>query len=165
MTKRLYRSRTNRMIWGVCSGLAEYFDIDPTIIRIIFVLLVFAGGLGLIAYIVMAIIVPLEGSEATTPRETVRENIQDMAQTTTEMGRDIQTAFEKRDRKGGEPKEGEAERLRYRRLTTLAIVLIIIGLFFLLNNFGIFGIFGWSNLWPIILIIIGLLIIINARRS
>ncbi len=46
MQKRLYRSRTEKMIAGVCGGLAEYFDIDPTIIRILWVLITFLGGAG-----------------------------------------------------------------------------------------------------------------------
>lgn len=60
MTKRLYRSRKERMIAGVCGGLAEYFDVDPTIIRLVAVLLALAGGPGLVVYIVMAIVVPEE---------------------------------------------------------------------------------------------------------
>jgi len=52
------------VIWGVCGGLAKYFDIDPTIVRVIAVVSIFVSGIGIIAYIVMAIGVPLEGSEA-----------------------------------------------------------------------------------------------------
>ena len=63
MAKRLYRSRTDRVLWGVCGGLAEYFDIDPVIVRVITVVSLLFGGAGIIAYIVMAIIVPLEGAE------------------------------------------------------------------------------------------------------
>jgi len=59
MTKRLYRSRSNRMIAGVCGGLAEYFNIDPVIVRIIAVLLLLPGGLpGFLPYIIMWVIVP-----------------------------------------------------------------------------------------------------------
>jgi phage shock protein C len=59
MAKRLYRSRNNRMIAGVCGGLAEYFDVDPVIIRIIGVILLIPGGLpGLIPYIILWIAVP-----------------------------------------------------------------------------------------------------------
>jgi phage shock protein C len=60
MNKKLYRSRTNRMIWGVCGGLAQYFNTDSTIIRVLFVISLFLGSLGFWAYIIMAIIVPLE---------------------------------------------------------------------------------------------------------
>jgi len=63
MAKKLYRSRVDRKIWGVCGGLAKRFDVDPTMIRIIFVVSLFCGSLGLWVYIIMAIMVPLEGKE------------------------------------------------------------------------------------------------------
>ncbi len=59
-SKRLYRSRTDRQLAGVCGGLAQYFGIDPTIVRVLFVLLALAGGPGLILYIILALIVPEE---------------------------------------------------------------------------------------------------------
>lgn len=62
--KRLYRSLTNRMIGGVCGGIAEYFGIDPTIVRILFVVAVFAGGSGLLAYIIAWIVIPESEAEA-----------------------------------------------------------------------------------------------------
>jgi phage shock protein PspC (stress-responsive transcriptional regulator) len=60
MAKKLYRSRTDRKLAGVCGGLAKYFDIDPTIVRVVAVASLFVGTLGLWVYIIMAIIVPLE---------------------------------------------------------------------------------------------------------
>ncbi|MDF1500514.1 MAG: PspC domain-containing protein [Anaerolineales bacterium] len=57
--KRLYRPRRDRMIAGVCAGLAEYFEIDPSIVRLLFVGGLFVGAPGVLpAYIVMALIVP-----------------------------------------------------------------------------------------------------------
>ena len=56
--KRLYRSKKARLLGGVCGGLAEYFNIDPTIMRVIFILLALLGGIMLIVYIVLWIIVP-----------------------------------------------------------------------------------------------------------
>ena len=56
--KRLFKSRTNKIIAGVCGGLAEYFDVDPVIMRVLFVLLAFFGGSGFILYIACAIIMP-----------------------------------------------------------------------------------------------------------
>ncbi len=56
--KKLYRSRSDRMVAGVAGGLAEYFSIDPTIVRLAFVLLALMGGPGLIIYIIMWIVVP-----------------------------------------------------------------------------------------------------------
>lgn len=58
--KRLYRSLDDRMLAGVCGGLAEYFNMDPTLIRVLFVILSLAGGPGIVAYIILAIIVPEE---------------------------------------------------------------------------------------------------------
>jgi len=58
-SRRLYRSRVDRMIGGVCGGFAEYFRVDPTIVRIIWFLTIFAGGVGLLAYIAALIIVPV----------------------------------------------------------------------------------------------------------
>ena len=60
MTKRLYRSVTDRKIAGVCAGMADYFDIDPTIVRLIAVAFLLFGGGGFLAYIVAWIIVPEE---------------------------------------------------------------------------------------------------------
>ena len=60
MTKKLYRSRTDRKIWGVCGGLAKHFNIDPTIVRVIAVASILVTGSGIIAYLIMAIVVPLE---------------------------------------------------------------------------------------------------------
>ncbi len=57
--KKLYRSNTNKMICGVCGGIAEYINIDPTIVRLLWVVFSFAGGFGLLAYIIAAIIMPM----------------------------------------------------------------------------------------------------------
>jgi phage shock protein C len=56
--RKLYRSRSTRMIAGVCGGLAEYFNIDATLVRVLFLLLAVFGGTGLVIYLVMWIIVP-----------------------------------------------------------------------------------------------------------
>jgi phage shock protein C len=56
--RKLYRSRTQRMIAGVCGGLAEYFNLDATLMRVLFLLLAVFGGSGIVIYIVMWIIVP-----------------------------------------------------------------------------------------------------------
>src|SRR5579884_2990910 len=55
--KRLYRSRQDRMIAGVCGGLAQYFNVDPVVVRLIFLILLF-GGPGILAYLILAIVVP-----------------------------------------------------------------------------------------------------------
>lgn len=58
--KRLYRSESSRMLCGVCAGIAEYFNLDPTLIRLAWVLFCILGGSGVLAYILAAIIIPPE---------------------------------------------------------------------------------------------------------
>ena len=56
--KKLYRNTENKILAGVCSGIADYFDIDPTLVRLGWVLFSLLGGSGLLAYIIAAIIIP-----------------------------------------------------------------------------------------------------------
>lgn len=58
MAKRLYRNLNNRMIAGVCSGIADYFDIDPTLVRLAWIALFFCAGSGLFAYFIAMLIIP-----------------------------------------------------------------------------------------------------------
>lgn len=58
MKKRLHRSNENKVIAGVCGGIAEYFDMDPTLIRLAWILFCVLGGSGVLAYIIAAIIIP-----------------------------------------------------------------------------------------------------------
>jgi phage shock protein PspC (stress-responsive transcriptional regulator) len=67
----LYRSTTDRKIAGVCGGIAEYFELDPTIVRLVyFIALVLPGGIGVLPYIVMWVVLP-EGSEGAPPRSAI----------------------------------------------------------------------------------------------
>ena len=68
--KRLYRSRANRLLGGVCGGLAEYFNVDPTIMRIIIILLTLLGGVMIVIYIVLWVIVP-ENPKQSVPYKKV----------------------------------------------------------------------------------------------
>ncbi len=62
--KRIYRSNTNAIIGGVCGGIAEYFEVDPTIVRLAWAALIFLGGTGIIAYLVAWLIIPSEPRES-----------------------------------------------------------------------------------------------------
>lgn len=70
--KKLYRSQTNKLISGVCGGLAEFLDIDPTVLRLIWVLVVVFSGFfpGVLVYFVAAIIVPIDPSPTAPPPST-----------------------------------------------------------------------------------------------
>lgn len=57
-TKKLYRSRNDKMLAGVCGGLGDFLGLDPTLVRLMFVLLAILGGHGVILYLIMCIIVP-----------------------------------------------------------------------------------------------------------
>ena len=60
MAKKFYRSKTDRKIWGVCGGLAKYFDVDPTLVRVAAVASLFVGTMGLWVYIILTIVAPTE---------------------------------------------------------------------------------------------------------
>jgi phage shock protein C len=60
MTKKLYRSNRDKIIGGVCGGLADYFEVDVTLVRVIVLVLMFAYGFGILAYILAMIIIPRE---------------------------------------------------------------------------------------------------------
>jgi len=67
--KRLTRSKEDRMVAGVCGGIANYLDLDPTLVRLVFVALsLMSGGQGLIIYIIMMLVVPEESSEKAKPK-------------------------------------------------------------------------------------------------
>jgi len=159
MEKRLYRSRSDRIIWGVCGGLAKYFDMDPTIVRVVVVLSIFLGSFGIWAYIILAIVVPLEGSKAAEPKDTIKENVEEMKETASELGREIQSTL-----KGEKGKSEEVAKMRHCRRNILGIILVVLGILFILGNFNLFWWFNWSNLWPLILVAIGVLIIFSVRK-
>jgi len=60
MKKRLHRSRTEKMIAGVCGGLAEYLDVDPTLVRVVWVFVSLLAGVGVLLYLIMWVIMPLD---------------------------------------------------------------------------------------------------------
>ncbi|MFC1974336.1 PspC domain-containing protein [Chloroflexota bacterium] len=64
MTKKLYRSREERMIWGICGGLGKYFSVDPTLVRVIAVATLIIAASPILAYILFRFVVPLEPMEA-----------------------------------------------------------------------------------------------------
>lgn len=71
--KKLYRSQSERMFAGVCGGLGQYIGIDPTVVRVIFAALTVFGGSGLLLYIILMLIVPLEPSAGPTAAPTEDE--------------------------------------------------------------------------------------------
>ena len=151
MEKKLTRSEKERMLGGVCGGLAEYFGFDPTLVRLVFVLLALAGGTGILVYIVLWIIMPRRSQ--TEAREVVGENIEDIKKRLVELQGEAKAAVT------GE----KAEEWKRSSGLWLGLVLAAIGLLLLLSNLGVFRLWRWAILWPIALILLGLLLVLRRR--
>ncbi len=146
MNKRLNRSRKEKMIGGVCGGLAGYFDIDPVIVRILFVLAVFMGGSGILAYIICWIIIPEEPMAVASPASPPQSA--PATQTTSS------------DQPQGSPSGQESN---HRGSMTAGVVLIAIGGLFLLHN--LLPALHFVHMWPILLILLGVAILSRTTRT
>jgi phage shock protein C len=140
--KKLFRSQTNSVIAGVCGGLAEYFDIDPVLVRVIFVLLLLFGGGGLLIYIILWIV---------TPQKPISFDSAHFAQFSKD---NPETAKEPGQEETNEPKT-----YKYRGSMIGGVILVTLGILFLLDEFIPHLDFG--RLWPVLLIIIGTVLIGN----
>ncbi|RLI84117.1 hypothetical protein DRP07_02085 [Archaeoglobales archaeon] len=153
MTK-IYRSRDDRVVFGVCGGLAKYFGVDSTILRLIFIVATLYHGSGILLYIILAIIMPEEKgvervkekkisdevSEVPETSEAVREESEIDVQSVASIEREVQ------------PKE---ERRR-----VLALGLIVIGSYFLLKDFISIYVSS-SQILGIILLLLGIALILK----
>jgi phage shock protein PspC (stress-responsive transcriptional regulator) len=154
--ERLYRSSTQRILGGVCGGLGEYFNIDPTIVRVVYAIITIATVvvLGAALYLLLWLIIPAEGSLGKSTRESLRENVDDMALSARKIGDEVQATL--RGASTGEPRRLEPAALA-------GLLLIGLGLLFLLGNLNLLGWFHWSRLWPLIIIVVGLLLLVKRR--
>ena len=162
---RLRRSVSDKKLTGVAGGLAEYFDLDPVLVRLAFVLLAFAGGASVVLYIVLAIIMPV-GEDSGGPLRVDREP-EDVAGTEsgeTAEGKEGAEEYARGRRRYGEHDRhrGRGQREGARKL--LALVLIVAGVFALLVNFGVLWWFSWGTFWPALLILIGAAVLIGRAR-
>ena len=129
--RKLYRSQVNRMIGGVCGGFAEYFRIDANLVRLIFVVLAFIGGSGIVVYLASLVIIPNNPEQvASEPRENIIRN----------------------------------------KPLFWGSLLIVVGLFLLSRQLGLFYTFNfwnipWQSVWAIVLIIIGVLLLLNKSKE
>jgi phage shock protein C len=166
MERRLFRSQQNRIFMGVCGGLGEYFNVDPVIIRVITVLLILFTWIvpGIIAYLVMALVIPLQGAAPGKPEDVLHENVAEIKDATVRIGENIRSTFEAKDTpsgptgKGpGSTPPGSPSRLSNSGLYIIGIIIVAIGVFFLLVNFISWF---WVKLWPLWLVAAGVVIII-----
>ena len=156
MTNTLYRNKSKGMVAGVCAGLAEYFGVDPTVLRIIFVLWALSGGSGVMAYIVLWIILPDKTTVGGPHRESVRQNVAEIGAEARGLGRDLQEVF------GG---KASGDTGSNRRLMWLGGSIALMGLVFLLDNLHLFGWFQLEQLWPVVLILAGAVLLNRAVRG
>lgn len=92
-TKRIYRSTTDRVIGGVAAGLAAYIGIDPLLVRLVFVILALANGLGALLYLALWLLLPALGSTATSPREVIQDNIRELQAAAEQLVARLRSAF------------------------------------------------------------------------
>lgn len=152
-TKKLYRSKKDRIIAGVCGGLGKYFQIDIVLVRLIFVALAFFHGLGFILYIILLIVVPKESGEK---EEINRE--EKAKEFFNEVGKKAQTIAE-------EFKEEKACCLGGKRRNIIGIIIIIIGLVILLDQFSPLGWLSWKIFLAVLLILIGIYFIFKKDKK
>ena len=154
MNNRLYRSRTDAMIGGVCGGLGRYLGVDSTLVRLFFVLLGLTGnGIGILIYFLLWIIIPPEGRPRDTGLEdTVRSGSEEIAQRAREMSEDLR---------------GIVRQPHPQAALVIGVALILMGSIYLLQNLG----FAWLNwleidvLWPVLLIMGGLALLVRRARG
>ena len=125
---RLTRSETDQMIAGVCGGIAAYLDIDSVFIRLAFVLLAFASGIGVAIYVIMWIVMPRESTITASDAEVMQDNIKDLKDTVSSGASKVS------------------------KPATIGIILIMLGAYFFLAEIGITS---WLSGAIIPLLIIG----------
>jgi len=147
--KKLYRSKTNRVIFGVCGGLGEYFETDPLIVRILFVVLSLINGAGIIAYLILAVVVPEDDKE-----KKVKKN-----------GNTVEEVQEKTQELAEELKSGNW--LKSTK-NIFGLIIVLIGLNVLFEQVFQYSPFAWINwgiVWGLIIILIGSRIILGSNKK
>lgn len=137
------------MLGGVCAGLGAYLRIDPSLVRLFFILLAFAEGIGVMAYLVLWLLLPGDkGHEGQALEETVRENAGEMADRARNFGSDLARGFN-----GSHPQLP----------MIIGGALIILGIAFLVDNLN-FVWLSWVRmelLWPGLLILAGIVVLVR----
>jgi phage shock protein PspC (stress-responsive transcriptional regulator) len=149
INKKLYRSREDYIVAGVAGGLAQYLEIDPTIVRLVFVALALGGGSGVLIYIVLALVIPREPGE---PKQISRSA--KIRETAADVGQRTKTLVEefKEDK--------EIAREGGRAGSALGISLIILGGLLLVNKLIPIQLAGdWF--WPVVLVGLGTYLLVK----
>lgn len=146
--KKFYRSRTDRVLFGVCGGLGKYFNIDPILFRLLFVLLFLMHGAGLVVYILMVVITPEESGRHDKDKG-LEEEFGELAGKINDKAHEISKEI---------GVSGEADPDRSSR-NFLAIIIILFGMFFLVREFFPLSWINTDIVWALGIIGIGLYII------
>ncbi len=167
MPERVYRSVRDKMIGGVCGGLAEYFRVDVTLVRLIALVSLFAGGVGFLAYLAAWVIIPvnpkeLDGYTGNYKDEAggvvVKEVISDQEEMALEFGK-------QESHQTYQTYSNHVNNNRHDDRTKIAGgILVVLGVVFLLERWFPLW-FNLSKMWPVVLIIIGLVIIVRGGRK
>ncbi len=141
INKKLYRNEDEAILAGVCSGLADYFDLDVTLVRVIFVLLVIGGGSGLLIYIILWIVTPLRknGETIINNKDDIKNFAEEVGKKTKNIAKEIKKDVKTSSRKSG---------------GVLGIILMVFGVMILLEKIIPIEI-RWDYIWPGILIFVG----------
>ncbi len=149
-TKKLYRSRDERIIGGVCGGIADYFVIDPTLIRIIFLVLGFGMGSGFLIYLLLLLLVPLEPLAGHEPHASSVDHLAEQAKNAVEkMAGKAEEAFLHKEKKP--PRDGAR--------TIFGLIMVLVGIAVFVNIFAPIPHMAWRILWPLLLIVLGVAVI------
>lgn len=166
MTERLYRSGREKMIGGVCGGLAEYFNVDVTLVRLITLVAFFMGGVGFLAYLVAWIIVPLNPDHQVYGRPMHKgsyggeqDGAHRYAERAEEIVDDVVTNVEEAARNFQKRRPFE----RNDRSKIAGAVLIIFGILFLLDRWFPLW-FNIGKMWPLILVLLGVAVMWKGER-
>jgi phage shock protein PspC (stress-responsive transcriptional regulator) len=146
MGNRLTRSRSNRVIGGVCGGLGAHLSIDPILIRIFFVLLALGDGIGVLLYLVLWLVIPLEGAAETSMEANLRAGTSELAEQAQKMGEEVRQAVGRDASRTG---------------ALLGLGLVALGVWFLVRTFDIpwFRWLDWEQVWPMLLILAGVVLL------
>lgn len=146
--KLLRRSRSDRVLGGVCGGLAAYFDVDPLLVRIAFVIVALAQGAGVLVYLALWILVPPEGGDHAPAGETLRRGVDGIRTDLSEAAARV---------RADEPRA-------HRQAAWFGALLIAAGVYLLAVNLGAFWWWDWRYFGPALLILLGVLLLVRRFR-
>lgn len=162
---KLRRSGADKVIFGVCGGLADYFRLDSLLVRLVFVILALASLVGVVIYLVLALAMPREEKTAAAGAgDVVRDNLQAMPGEAGEAARKAGEAIQNTLSGPKSPSPGpvaEDDRRRH----TLALVLILIGVVLVMVNVGAFFWFRRPLFWALVLILVGVAILVGRKTG